>query len=297
MKKFKINMHITEQCNYHCRHCFAHFGTKQHLSIKNAKKIIENIAESNLINEINIAGGEPFCHPQLDKIVNMIHEHNLHCSIISNGSLLSADWIKRNISKLTTFGFSIDSIQPETMRGIGRCSKNEQILNMEDICSYVNLMREENPLIKIKINSVLSKLTDKTLPHEFFRKKLRVDRWKLLRAKTFSKNSFSNKDIVLTDDEWQELLTNNNIINGNDKTKFPYIVIEESLVSSYFIVDPEGNLLDNSKNENYVSVGNLLSKPLEEILHKLNFNYDLYNKRYFEADKRRNEKISQKQNI
>ena len=250
-----------------------------------------------MIDEINIAGGEPFCHPQLDKIIHMIHENNLRCSIISNGSLLSTDWIKRNISKLTTFGFSIDSIQPETMRKIGRCSKNEQTLNIEDICSYVNLMRKENPLIKIKVNSVLSKLTDKTLPHKFFRNKLKVDRWKILRAKTFSKNSFSNKDIVLMDDEWQEILVNNNIINENNKTNFPYIVIEESLISSYFIVDPEGNLLDNSKNENYVPVGNLLTKPLKEILRKLNFNYNLYNKRYFEGDERRNENISQKQNI
>lgn len=290
-------MHITEQCNYHCRHCFAHFGTKQHLSIKNAKKIIGNIAESNLIDEINIAGGEPFCHPQLDKIIHIIHEHNLRCSIISNGSLLSADWIKRNIFKLTTFGFSIDSIQPETMREIGRCSKNEQILDIEEICSYINLMREENPLIKIKVNSVLSKLTDEILPHEFFRNKLKVDRWKILRAKPFVKDLFSNKDIVLTDDEWQEILVNNNIINENNKTNFPYIVIEESLISSYFIVDPEGNLLDNSKNENYVPVGNLLTKPLEEILCKLNFDYDLYSKRYSEGDGKRNKNIPQKQNI
>ena len=284
MKKYKINLHITEACNYQCKYCFAHFDTKKkHLDLDKVKKIIQNIAESNLVDEINLAGGEPFCHPHLNEIIRCIKENNLRCSVISNGSLLTEDWIIENAKHLGTFGLSLDSIRPETMRKIGRCTKEGEVLDDAKILRFIHLFREQNPAIKIKVNTVLSKNSDTFLPHWFIRD-MHVDRWKILRAKLFEKGDWTNKDVILSDKEWQYRLSFNGLSAWKQNEKYftlpRNIVIEESLIASYLIVDPMGNLLDNSKNKNYVSVGNLLTEPLQNILPRLPLDEELYKNRY-----------------
>ena len=284
MQKYKINLHITETCNYQCKYCFAHFGAKKkHLDLDKAEKIIQNIAESNLVDEINLAGGEPFCHPHLNAIIRYIKENHLRCSIISNGSLLTKDWIMENAKHLETFGLSLDSIRPETMRKIGRCTKEGEVLDDAKILRFIHLFREQNPAIKIKVNTVLSKNSDTFLPHWFIRD-MHVDRWKILRAKLFEKGDWTNKDVILSDKEWQYRLSFNGLSAWKQNEKYftlpRNIVIEESLVASYLIVDPMGNLLDNSKNKNYVPVGNLLTEPLQNILPRLPLNEELYKNRY-----------------
>ena len=284
MKKYKINLHITEACNYQCKYCFAHFNTKKkHLDLDKTKKIIQNITESNLVDEINLAGGEPFCHPHLNEIIRCIKENNLRCSVISNGSLLTENWIMENAKHLETFGLSLDSIRPETMQKIGRCTKEGEVLDDAKILRFIHLFREQNPAIKIKVNTVLSKNSDTFLPHWFIRD-MHVDRWKILRAKLFEKGNWTNKDVILSDKEWQYRLSFNGLSAWKQNEKYftlpRNIVIEESLIASYLIVDPMGNLLDNSKNKNYVPVGNLLTEPLQNILPRLPLDEELYKNRY-----------------
>lgn len=39
MSGLKFNLHIIETCNYSCRHCFAHFGSRRVLRFDHWKKI------------------------------------------------------------------------------------------------------------------------------------------------------------------------------------------------------------------------------------------------------------------
>ena len=64
MKDFHVvNYHITNRCNYHCTYCFGKFDGQKDPSLKDAKSIIDNIAEyfarNDIVNgRINFAGGE-----------------------------------------------------------------------------------------------------------------------------------------------------------------------------------------------------------------------------------------------
>ena len=53
-QKFKVNMHITEKCNYNCRYCFADFGTGgKTLSLEDNKRIVDNLIDSGIVEEIS----------------------------------------------------------------------------------------------------------------------------------------------------------------------------------------------------------------------------------------------------
>ena len=66
---YKVNLHITQKCNYSCKYCFAHFENSNDLEIDDWKEIIDNLKSSNLINEINFAGGEPVLYKDFSKLV------------------------------------------------------------------------------------------------------------------------------------------------------------------------------------------------------------------------------------
>ena len=57
-KKYKINLHILEACNFKCRHCFSKFGTDETLPVEDWKKIVDNCIAVADVAEFNIAGAD-----------------------------------------------------------------------------------------------------------------------------------------------------------------------------------------------------------------------------------------------
>ena len=120
-----INFHITDACNYTCKHCFADFKMKD-LPLKDAKKVIDSIEmffrENEIDNgRINIAGGEPLMYRHLDEIIDYIAEKNIKVSIITNGSRLTEERIAAWSGKVAMIGISVDAINADANIHIGRC--------------------------------------------------------------------------------------------------------------------------------------------------------------------------------
>ena len=121
MNHLKVNLHITERCNFKCRYCFAHFENKQDMGISDWKRVIDNLKQSGMVTQINFAGGEPVLHRDFAEIVDYAYGQGFALSVISNGSLLLE---RKNLPqdffcKIRTLGISVDSIVPETLRTFG----------------------------------------------------------------------------------------------------------------------------------------------------------------------------------
>lgn len=93
-KKYKINLHILETCNFKCRQCFSKFGTEKLLPVKDWEKIVDNCIAGADVTEFNIAGGEPMLYPGLVELVKYIRNKGVKISLITNGSLMDEEWIK-----------------------------------------------------------------------------------------------------------------------------------------------------------------------------------------------------------
>ena len=112
MKKLKINLHITQKCNYHCRYCFAQFREKQDLPVEAWKRVIDNLEASGLVDRINFAGGEPVLYRGFPELVDYAYQKGFRLSVISNGSLMMDPKMVPEgfFRKIEMLGISVDSI-------------------------------------------------------------------------------------------------------------------------------------------------------------------------------------------
>lgn len=204
-KKYKINLHILEACNFRCRQCFSKFGTEKLLSVKDWKKIVDNCIAGADVAEFNIAGGEPMLYPELVKLVKYIRNKGVKISLITNGSLMNEEWIKNYAGLYETIGFSVDSINDETNRKIGRCDRNGNTIPAgRRIVELCGLIRKYAPGCRIKINTVVSALNKDEIMSDFI-DEITADRWKILRMKPFQYGGFSNLDIQVSNEEFENI--------------------------------------------------------------------------------------------
>ena len=58
-------------------------------------------------------------YPALIDLVQYIRDKGIGVSIITNGILMTTEWVKKNASLFKTIGFSIDSFSENTNRELG----------------------------------------------------------------------------------------------------------------------------------------------------------------------------------
>lgn len=128
----KVNLHITDKCNFNCAHCFGKFSPTD-LRFEDWKKVVDNICKDSSVVAINIAGGEPFLHPNLERIINYIKDEKQKViSIVTNGFFLDTDKHASILCKIDMLGVSIDSFDTPTNALIGRHQGNKQ-LNLNNL--------------------------------------------------------------------------------------------------------------------------------------------------------------------
>lgn len=216
-----LNLHLTDRCNFHCKHCFVNRQGKE-LSLDDCKKIIDIIFEMNIFTRINLAGGEPMMLPYLQDVINYVVGKGFKCSLITNGSFLTTDFIQKNKNKLCMMGISIDSMDDSVNKLIGR----KTIENLVEICDTIKFSK-----IKLKINICVSK---HNLRYDFkpILESIKPDRLKILQIlpTPHSKDSY---ELTITEKEFEKIYNMlkeyNPISENNDFMK-----------EAYWIVDSEG---------------------------------------------------------
>lgn len=241
------------------------------------------------VTEINLAGGEPTLWPHLIELAQYIRSKGLKASLIHNGSA-SLDVYREIAPYLTTCGFSIDSVNPEIQRRIGRCFRDGQVITAEEYAEKIRILRSVNPDIRIKVNNVVNSanLDDDLAPQI---RAWGVDRWKFLRCMPFSDGVHDNAHMVISDAEYtaymQRLLKQFNADYMPEQYRYKVgetlIVAERTLAGSYIMVDSNGCLVDDTKNTSYTKVADLRNEDFREGLSRLTLYEELYQSRYGQA--------------
>jgi radical S-adenosyl methionine domain-containing protein 2 len=264
---YVVNLHLLENCNYRCKHCFARFDRNELLSVQNWKQIIDNITEETSVSRFNLAGGEPLLYTGLDEIIEYINSKGIQVSIISNAFLLSEERICSFRNRVSMLGISIDALKPELLREMGRCTQNQEVLDLDRSVALCKSIRKNG--ICLKINTVVSKLNQHVNFSDFI-KSVCPNRWKLLKMKRFTYENFTNSELEITENEFNHFCSmHTNLCH----------VEEASLKNSYIIVDAGGRLLDNS-NDTHTVIADLSSKDFKSAFHAMPFNEALYGERY-----------------
>ncbi len=275
MKPHVINFHITNRCNYQCKHCFARFNQRE-LPLDEAKRVIDAIEVyfkgANVKNpRINLAGGEPLIYPYIDEIIDYISSKGIKVSIITNGSLLTNEMIEGWAGKIETIGISIDAKSKEINEKIGRCTRSGplDLVKLKSVCDKIHKLG-----IKLKINTVISKVNiNEDLLSVY--KDLKPDKIKYLCVHIIENKNSQMKSALPSKEEFDKFIETN-LYNKNCQ-----VVVENSgyMTNSYFMINPRGQVYMNDKGIEKL-YGSCLETPLIKIYDSVPLYEDKFEERY-----------------
>jgi len=161
----RLRLSITDKCNFSCVYC-SNEGQAHHernfIQLDFLKKLIQKIIEEDIyIRKINITGGEPLLHPDLEEIVKLCLNVCSSITLNTNGSLLSFEKIDKLYNNgLTNIKFGIDSFKGESKPNIHSVNlKSESII--EKVIYASSLMPRSS--VNIVLTDFNSKEFDETI--------------------------------------------------------------------------------------------------------------------------------------
>ena len=243
-----VNFHFVDYCNYHCCYCFVKKASRM-TSFLNIVNIVDNIAEyfKNLKvrGRINLVGGEIFMCSYLQQIIDYIYSKDIDVSIVTNGYLLTKEFIEKNKMKICCIGISIDSL-------------NKQTLDENKLIYLCEIIKSNN--IKLKINHCLSKFIEIIKP----------DRFKIFQMTVIDSINGKCKNMQLSNKEFEVCCNKYKYMN-------PIIEYEEEMKSSYLMIDSNGNFfIDKS----VAPIGNAITDNFKKTMTHADIDCVSYNKRY-----------------
>ena len=263
-----VNLHFTDFCNCRCRFCHSRFQ-KSRLGLDEWKKIIDNIAGDLDVRRFNLAGGEPLASPFIQGLIDAIHERGYDASVITNGLLLDRRFIDRNVGKLSMIGISVDGVDEDDHKAIGRVNARGESMTGARFVAASRMIKEVG--MKLKVNTVVNAINKEKDFGALLRETM-PDRWKVFRMILLNGMNDDAKDLAVTDGEFREFV----------KRHLAYHpVVEDSgdIISSYIVVNPDGKLIDNSIGTS-ITTESLVESQFRDEFEKVGFNYEMYMKRY-----------------
>ncbi len=192
-------LEITQQCNLHCRHCGSDCGKTarlDELSTQEWLNFVDYLGASCRTRKkplLVITGGEPFCHPELDLILDCIQNHGFPFGIVTNGYLLNQRRVSRIVQKgVTSITVSLDGLRDshDWLRGVK--GSFQRALNGIKL-----LARQEIPFFDV-VTCVTPRNIDELPEILSLLEQLGVQRWRLFSI--FPKGrARGNQELLLTD--------------------------------------------------------------------------------------------------
>lgn len=267
-----------------CKFCYATYeelGKVKMINLTDACLILDKLFHAG-VKKVTFAGGEPMLHPNLDEMIIFAKELGMTTSLITNGSLISDEWLQIMKGKLDWIGVSIDSFDYNINRKIGRVLKGQQMA-----APYQYMLGQLNHYgYKVKVNTVINAYNYKDFASTIdILNRFKIDRFKVLRTLPIEgENQEHWNEIACTDHMWQVAMSYLHLymdLTDGEETKMKRnlktIVPEdnEAMTASYLLVSPRGELYENSKGEHTFGP-NLIQHSVEECLAPLNLNFDTF---------------------
>jgi radical SAM protein with 4Fe4S-binding SPASM domain len=116
-KPVRVQAQINERCNYRCLSCtfwrLPHYN--EELTIEQWQNALRSLKDFIGRYAITFLGGEPFLKPGFMQLLEFGHEEGLGCGIVTNGSLLRGETIRRLVAAQPIFlDISVDGPTPGT---------------------------------------------------------------------------------------------------------------------------------------------------------------------------------------
>jgi len=287
-----VNYHLNEVCNYNCRYCFSKWDIPERLKreqdigirLKVLQELHRFFYEPSSTNpmaklmtwnkvRINFSGGEPMLIHKIDEIILEAHRLGFKPSLVTNGSLLNENNLNKIAPYLTKLGISLDSPNLSTLQKIGRMTKSGKTYSNQGIIDFVNMARQINPDIVIKINTIVNAL-NKDEDFSALIENIEPDEWSAIQVL-----DFFDKGSAINSEEFDKFI-------DFHQQRFPDLLFSENnedYSASFLMISPENNFFSNRGQ--FEGEGYKHSQPIhivgaEKALSQIDFDYDKYIERH-----------------
>ncbi len=246
-----VNLHFIRPCNGRCNYCFAGFQDVacSRLNTSELTEIIQAIAAAPLpsgssaaCRKLNFVGGEPTLASDLPVLVKTAKEAGMATSIVTNGYNLLRTGLGAYTETLDMLGVSIDSLNPEINRNIGRVFSGNTISETE----WIRLLDEARLLgMGLKINTVVNRQNVSDDMTSFIQR-VAPQRWKIFQALPVNNDAFSRDwtDIRVSSEEFQNYIRRHQSVGA---TGVEQVAEDNELMSgSYAMISPDGRFFDTT---------------------------------------------------
>lgn len=283
-----VNYFISRKCNYACKFCFHTQKSSHHLPLLKAQAGLHLLQQAGC-EKINFAGGEPFIHATLlgDLCRSASDDLNMAVSIISNGSLITSEWMKDYGPYVDVLGVSVDSFDDATNAAIGRGetatstqssrSKNknnnkhvDRMLRVRDWCAQHD--------IQFKLNTVVCSLNweeDMNAQVE----QLDPYRWKVFQVLLLDDENVGRpgqlrdaRSLVISDQQFDQFVQR----HASQKQLIPEP--NNVMQNSYLLLDEELRFLDCSQGGK-IPGDSILDVGVERALQQAGFDSAMFQNR------------------
>ncbi len=253
-----VYIHMSHRCNFNCWYCY-NKKLKKHkaeeLRTQEWLKIIDVLKEFNP-KEFIFTGGEPLLRDDLEIVMKKSKELGVHVNLLTNGSLLTEDRLRRIIPFVDDISISLDSLNLDEQK------LNRSKEGFESIINILDYIKRKKLYDKISIKTVVTKQNIKGI-NEFFNvlyNKYKIKKRTLTR---FIPNSISQLDLIPDLGLFQD--TVGNILKPDktiDTSSDNFYGLRCKAGNMIIAIDCKGDLFpcQNFLSYNEFSMGNILDK-------------------------------------
>lgn len=284
-KQLVINYHITEKCNYDCHYCYAKWAkpNELHRNWDEMKSVLTSLADyflsPNPIQQqlgyqsvrLNFAGGEPLLLKQrfIEALDYAIHL-GFDTSIISNGHLITDEFVTQHSHKLQMIGISYDACDLDAQQQIGRATTSGRVLSPERLHSIFQQIKAASPKTELKINTVVNQFNTEE-DFNVLMETLQPNKWKVLRVLPV----FDSIQTI-SDQQFDAFVERHHTVSH-----LMSVENNDSMTNSYLMISPDGAFFQNGNGSGgYFKSRPLISTPIETALAETGFDATKFAQRY-----------------
>lgn len=253
-----VNYHFTRQCNYTCGFCFHTAKSPSHLPLESAKRGLHMLRDAGM-EKINFSGGEPLLiddGEHLGQLCRFCKELGLFVTIVTNGSLMTQEWLRRYAPFIDIVAVSCDSFDDSTNKKIGRWDKtNPEKIHKDKLFEIATWCLKF--AVGLKINTVVNSYNcDEDMSAQII--SLKPIRWKcfqVLEVEGENKRRGSSKALrnagkfLVSQEQFDAFL-----LFHKNAACCPVAESNAVMRSSYFLLDEQMRFLDCSTGAKVPSV-------------------------------------------
>jgi radical S-adenosyl methionine domain-containing protein 2 len=255
-----------------CKFCFATFKDvknsilpKGHLPREKSIQVVQQLADYGF-EKITFAGGEPTLCSWLPDLISTAKKAGLTTMIVTNGTKLTDEFLSKNEKYLDWIALSVDSLEPETNRIIGRSVSNK----IDDYFQIVDRVKKYD--FGFKINTVISQANFNENMGDFISYAM-PKRWKIFQVLPIKgQNDKHIENFVISSEQFQFFLAKHAYLET-----FVKIVPEanQQMKGSYAMVDPAGRFYDN-QNGTYQYSYPILEVGVAHAIRQMQYDFDKF---------------------